>query len=202
MKANVAALLLTLTLLPTTAFSTTLEVTSGFVDQNSDDFGDWSYDLKGSNFRMFGTAVGGSFPGLTAVIFGGPISAPLEFGSVVVDGITYPGVPDQQFGSMTFFNGPVPPDEIHTPFLPGVPQMASTPFVMSGFANIGGTRYDLVGHGTLVETVCSGCGRLGTPADVRYGFSAPEPTPLLLIAVGIIGVAAAGCWSHRRSVTP
>ena len=204
MKANVAALLLILVLLPTAASGTTLQVTSGAVSQNSDDTGDWGYLLRGDNFLLFSGGVDGNiagFGGLSAAILGrgGPVTATLAQPiSIILDGTTYPsdgGGRLPPFGSITFFFDPPPPFE--PPIFPTSRQSVTSPFVMTGFADIGGTRFNLVGLGTVVETLCINCpGETPTTRPiptltVSYEFSAvPEPSPLWLLSfAGILAVS-------------
>jgi hypothetical protein len=203
MKANGAALLLMLILLPTAASGTTLQVISGAVSQRSDDAGDWGYLLRGDNFLFFSGGVNGntaSFNGFGAAALGGPVTANLvQPGAIILDGVSYPADPGgllPPFGSITLFNGPVPQSAFHPPFLPNVPQVGTVPFTMTGFVTIGGTTFDLAGQGVLFETVCN-CAFPEPSARVTWAFAEPPPLALLSFA-GIVALMLYRLGMFRR----
>jgi hypothetical protein len=76
---------------------------------------------------------------------------------------------------MTFFNDPVPQSAFAPPFPPNVRLVVGTvPFVMTGFATIGGTTYDLAGQGIVIETFCN-CALPLSSVVVSYQFAEPSP---------------------------
>jgi len=177
----VTLLLIAVVLLPSVATSTTVQVTGGFVSTNSLLTGDYAYRLETNSFVVFATVCsgcgGGLFTGLEAFSRGGTFVAVL---------VTPGGASGQPFGGLTFFNSQLPPVDPNTI---DAPQVVTTPFTMTGVANIGATGFDLVGEGFVIGTFCR-C--LGSPLEtVQYQFAVPEPTSLLLLGLALVAV----CWS-------